>query len=166
MWIPCSILYFLFFHASLYPAPLWTPALFFFFWGFFSTLYLRLHQAVTSKFSLESYTTLVYLFVLQPNAKPSLAVMSLIEDHSPEPSLEILKLLTSVRRECEVRQHKTFMYWLCWAFNKNEIFYWLSSYLYQCILSVWRSKCVVGIPLFAASTLLCTKDSPIEEYLW
>lgn len=73
----------------------------------FSTLYLRLHRTVTSKFSLESYITLVYLFVLQPNAKPSLAVMSLIEDHSPEPSSEILKLHTSVHRECEVRQHKT-----------------------------------------------------------
>lgn len=106
--------------SSMPPSALpYCGLLHFFIWGFFSTLYLRLHQAVTSKFSLQSCATLVYLFVLQPNAKPSLAVMSLIEDHSPEPSLEILNLRTSVRRECEVRQHKTFMYCLCWAFNKN-----------------------------------------------
>lgn len=79
----------------------------FFIGDFFATLYLRLHQTITSKFSFVHYTTFVCLFVLQPNAKLSPAEMSLIEDHPPEPSLEILKLCTSVHREYKVRQHKS-----------------------------------------------------------
>ena len=52
----------------------------------------------------------VCLFVLQPNAKPSPAEMSLIEDRPPEPSSEIPKLCTSIHREYKVRQHESCLF--------------------------------------------------------